>query len=91
MLALVNLIDDDNILRRSPFSATRRHSRHEREADAFASMFLTPAWLLALRGTNSKFCHRAHPLKLPLHWNLLGRALIRLENEVENHMQQTGN
>jgi Zn-dependent peptidase ImmA (M78 family) len=41
-------LDDDNILRRSPFSASGRHSRQEREADAFASMFLTPAWLLAL-------------------------------------------
>jgi Zn-dependent peptidase ImmA (M78 family) len=41
-------LDDDNILRRSPFSASGRHSRQEREADAFASMFLSPAWLLAL-------------------------------------------
>jgi Zn-dependent peptidase ImmA (M78 family) len=41
-------LDDDNILRRAPFSAGGRHSRQEREADAFASMFLTPAWLLAL-------------------------------------------
>jgi Zn-dependent peptidase ImmA (M78 family)/predicted secreted protein len=41
-------LDDDTILRRSPFSGSGRHSRQEREADAFASMFLTPAWLLAL-------------------------------------------
>jgi predicted secreted protein len=41
-------LDDEHILRRSPFSASGRHSRQEREADAFASMFLTPAWLLAL-------------------------------------------
>jgi hypothetical protein len=41
-------LDDDNILRRSPFSASGRHGRQEREADAFASIFLTPAWLLAL-------------------------------------------
>jgi Zn-dependent peptidase ImmA (M78 family) len=40
-------LDDDNILRRPPFSTSGRHSRQEREADAFASMFLTPAWLLA--------------------------------------------
>ncbi len=40
-------LDDDTILRRSPFSGSGRHSRQEREADAFASMFLTPAWLLA--------------------------------------------
>jgi Zn-dependent peptidase ImmA (M78 family)/predicted secreted protein len=41
-------LDDENILRRSPFSTSGRQSRQEREADAFASMFLTPAWLLAL-------------------------------------------
>jgi Zn-dependent peptidase ImmA (M78 family) len=41
-------LDDDNILRRAPFSATGELNRQEREADAFASIFLTPAWLLAL-------------------------------------------
>jgi Zn-dependent peptidase ImmA (M78 family) len=41
-------LDDDNILRRSPFSTTSTADRQEREADAFASMFLTPAWLVAL-------------------------------------------
>jgi Zn-dependent peptidase ImmA (M78 family) len=41
-------LDDENILQRSPFSASGRHSPQEREADAFASMFLTPRWLLAL-------------------------------------------
>src|SRR5262249_44157112 len=41
-------LDDDNILRRSPFGTSGQHNRQEREADAFASMFLTPAWLLAL-------------------------------------------
>lgn len=41
-------VDDENILRRSPFSTSGRLSRQEREADAFASMFLAPAWLLAL-------------------------------------------
>jgi predicted secreted protein len=41
-------LDDENILRRSPFSTSGRLDRQEREADAFASMFLTPAWLLAL-------------------------------------------
>ena len=41
-------LDDENILRRAPFSASGEHNRQEREADAFASMFLTPAWLLAL-------------------------------------------
>lgn len=41
-------LDDDGILRRAPFSTASRLQRQEREADAFASMFLTPAWLLAL-------------------------------------------
>jgi hypothetical protein len=41
-------LDDENILRRAPFSTSGRLNRQEREADAFASMFLTPAWLLAL-------------------------------------------
>ena len=37
-------LDDENILRRSPFSTSGRLTRQEREADAFASMFLAPAW-----------------------------------------------
>lgn len=41
-------LDDENILRRAPFSTSGRLNSQEREADAFASMFLTPAWLLAL-------------------------------------------
>lgn len=41
-------LDDENILRRAPFSVTSRVERQEREADAFASMFLAPAWLVAL-------------------------------------------
>lgn len=41
-------LDDEGILRRAPFSATSRVERQEREADAFASMFLAPSWLLAL-------------------------------------------
>jgi Zn-dependent peptidase ImmA (M78 family) len=41
-------LDDENILRRAPFSLSDARSQQEREADAFASMFLTPAWLLAL-------------------------------------------
>ncbi|WOH63694.1 ImmA/IrrE family metallo-endopeptidase [Bradyrhizobium sp. BWA-3-5] len=41
-------LDDDSILRRSPFATTGTANRQEREADAFASMFLTPAWLVAL-------------------------------------------
>ena len=41
-------LDDEGILRRSPFSTTSKVSPQEREADAFASLFLAPAWLLAL-------------------------------------------
>jgi Zn-dependent peptidase ImmA (M78 family) len=41
-------LDDKGILRRAPFSVTTRLERQEHEADAFASMFLAPAWLLAL-------------------------------------------
>jgi Zn-dependent peptidase ImmA (M78 family)/predicted secreted protein len=41
-------LDDKKILRRAPFSTSGRISRQEREADAFASMFLAPAWLLAM-------------------------------------------
>jgi Zn-dependent peptidase ImmA (M78 family)/predicted secreted protein len=41
-------LDDEGILRRAPFSVSSRVERQEREADAFASMFLAPAWLLAL-------------------------------------------
>ena len=40
--------DDDNILRRAPFDTRARLNGQEREADAFASMFLVPVWLLAL-------------------------------------------
>lgn len=40
--------DDESILRRAPFSATSRVGPQEREADAFASMFLAPSWLVAL-------------------------------------------
>jgi Zn-dependent peptidase ImmA (M78 family) len=41
-------LDDKDILRRAPFSATSPLQRQEREADAFAAMFLAPTWLLAL-------------------------------------------
>ncbi len=41
-------LDDENILRRAPFAILGRVDRQEREADAFASTFLSPAWLLAL-------------------------------------------
>ena len=41
-------LDDDGILRRAPFSVTSGVEQQEREADAFASMFLAPSWLIAL-------------------------------------------
>lgn len=41
-------LDDEGILRRSPFSNSSSAERQEREADAFASTFLVPKWLLAL-------------------------------------------
>ncbi len=41
-------LDDEKILRRAPFSTAGQVNVQEREADAFASMFLAPAWLLAL-------------------------------------------
>jgi Zn-dependent peptidase ImmA (M78 family) len=41
-------LDDEGILRRAPFSVSSDAERQEREADAFASLFLAPAWLLAL-------------------------------------------
>jgi Zn-dependent peptidase ImmA (M78 family)/predicted secreted protein len=40
-------LDDEQILRRAPFSSSSTINHQEREADAFASMFLTPAWLVA--------------------------------------------
>lgn len=41
-------LDDEGILRRAPFSVSSRVGRQEHEADAFASMYLAPAWLVAL-------------------------------------------
>ena len=41
-------LDDEGILRRAPFGPASRVQLQEREADAFASMFLAPAWLLAM-------------------------------------------
>jgi Zn-dependent peptidase ImmA (M78 family) len=40
--------DDEDILRRAPFDTRSRLRRQEHEANAFGSMFLAPAWLLAL-------------------------------------------
>jgi len=41
-------LDDEEILRRSPFSGRVMADRHELEADAFASTFLVPRWLVAI-------------------------------------------
>jgi Zn-dependent peptidase ImmA (M78 family) len=41
-------LDDEGILRRAPFDMRSHLERQEQEADAFASMFLAPAWLVAL-------------------------------------------
>ena len=40
-------LDDNIVLGRAPFSAASRYDRQELEANAFASMFLAPDWLLA--------------------------------------------
>lgn len=48
-------LDDEGILRRAPFSTTARLESQEREADAFASMFLSPQWLLALTVQQQKW------------------------------------
>jgi IrrE N-terminal-like domain len=58
-------LDDENILRRAPFSTGGRVGRQEREADAFASMFLTPAWLLALNLERQRWA--AADLREPAH------------------------
>ncbi len=41
-------LDDQGILGRAPFSPAKGLALQELEADAFASMFLAPAWLVAL-------------------------------------------
>jgi Zn-dependent peptidase ImmA (M78 family) len=41
-------LDDEGILRRSPFSGSAMVRRQEREADAFASTFLVPPWLVVI-------------------------------------------
>lgn len=40
-------LDDDSMLRRSPFSAAPDYAQQELEADAFATEFLLPPWLFA--------------------------------------------
>lgn len=72
-------LDDENILRRAPFSTGGRVNRQEREADAFASMFLTPSWLLALiverqRWTANDLSHPTHAYQLSLRLGTSYRA-----------------
>lgn len=40
-------LDDESILRRSPFGATPDYEQQELEADAFATEFMLPNWLFA--------------------------------------------
>lgn len=40
-------LDDENILRRSPFGQSADYEQQELEADAFATEFLLPPWLFA--------------------------------------------
>ncbi len=47
-------LDDDSILRRSPFGARPDYDVQEVEADAFAVAFMTPRWLIAAH------CKRQH-------------------------------
>jgi Zn-dependent peptidase ImmA (M78 family) len=52
-------LDDEGILRRAPFSTSSSGRLQEREADAFASMFLAPAWLVAMVVENQAWPSRA--------------------------------
>lgn len=52
-------LDDERILRRAPFAPTTSSDRQEREADAFAAMFLVPPWLLALLMQRQRWGQRA--------------------------------
>jgi hypothetical protein len=40
-------LDDENMLRRSPFAAAPNYAQQELEADAFATEFMLPSWLFA--------------------------------------------
>lgn len=51
-------LDDENILRRSPFSTSGKLDPQEREADAFAITFLAPLWLVALNMQRQKWAHK---------------------------------
>ena len=51
--------DDEGILRRAPFSKSSSGLPQEREADAFASMFLAPAWLVPMIVENQGWPSRA--------------------------------
>ena len=44
-------LDDESMLRRSPFGAGPDYEQQEREADAFATEFMLPPWLFARKPT----------------------------------------
>ncbi len=52
-------LDDDGILRRAPFSTSARADSQEQEADAFASTFLVPSWLVAVQMERQRWKHSA--------------------------------
>jgi Zn-dependent peptidase ImmA (M78 family)/predicted secreted protein len=52
-------LDDEGILRRAPFASSSSGLLQEREADAFASMFLAPSWLVAMIVENQGWPSRA--------------------------------
>ena len=77
-------LDDEGILRRSPFTGSVMVDRQEREADAFASTFLVPPWLIAILlqkqawpygygDDPSFFCH--HIYGAPLTWGVTNRDI----------------
>ena len=57
-------LDDETILRRSPFLATSGYDEQELEADAFAAAFLLPRWLFAVhfqrQGWTAAVMHDPH-------------------------------
>lgn len=51
-------LDDESILRRTPFTAHRGDHLQEVEADAFAAAFLLPRWLVAWHGARQGWVTR---------------------------------
>lgn len=48
-------LDDESILRRSPFGAQPDYAQQELEADAFATEFMLPPWLFAVHFARQKW------------------------------------